>query len=147
MPNPIADAAYDRFSRAFFSNLTKEDAPAAAFSALFAMRVAGRLAGMRWLAGLSGMLLPVAALAAVTVGARVLQQTRGRSSGSQTNASDKANPESLSARPSTEEVLDVGVEHTFPASDPIAVQSAYTEAEKREERERQEKQRQARPPL
>jgi hypothetical protein len=44
-------------------------------------------------------------------------------------------------------VLDVGVEHTFPASDPIAVQSAYTEAEKREERERQEKQRQARPPL
>lgn len=145
MPNPIADAAYHRLARSVFSGFTQEDAPVAAFSTLFAVRVVGRLAGRRWLAGLAGGLLPIAALTAVAVGARALRQTRGRAMGSQTNASDKASPAPLSAHPTREEVLDVGVEHTFPASDPIAVQSAYTEADKREERERRERENRGRP--
>lgn len=147
MANPIADAAYNRFSRAMFSDMTQDDAPVAAFSTLLAVRVVGRLAGMRWLAGIAGGLLPVAAMAAVAVGARALQRSRPRGMGSQTNASDAVDSPQLGAQPSTEEVLDAGVEYTFPASDPIAVQSAYTEADKREERERREREGRAAPPL
>jgi hypothetical protein len=35
--------------------------------------------------------------------------------------------------PSSEELLDAAVEHTFPASDPIAVASAYEAARRREQ--------------
>jgi hypothetical protein len=43
-------------------------------------------------------------------------------------------PNDADERPSSEELLDAAVEHTFPASDPIAVASAYAAARRREER-------------
>ena len=54
--------------------------------------------------------------------------------GSQTNASDAVSDIELRARPATEEVVDAGVEETFPASDPIAVGSAHEAAKERERR-------------
>ena len=45
--------------------------------------------------------------------------------GSQTNASDAVGDIGIKPGDSEEEVLDAGVQHTFPASDPIAVQEAY----------------------
>lgn len=42
-----------------------------------------------------------------------------------TNASDAVDNIELEPGASEEEVLDAGVQHTFPASDPIAVQEAY----------------------
>jgi len=42
-------------------------------------------------------------------------------------------PNDADGRPSSEELLDAAVENTFPASDPIAVASAYEAARRREE--------------
>ena len=47
------------------------------------------------------------------------------SAGSPTNASDAVDDIELEPDGSEEEVLDAGVQHTFPASDPIAVQEAF----------------------
>lgn len=47
-----------------------------------------------------------------------------KSYGSQTNAAEVDSPE-LRPDATPDEVLDAGVEFTFPASDPIAVESAY----------------------
>ena len=38
----------------------------------------------------------------------------------------------LGPAPSSEDLLDAAVEYTFPASDPIAIQSAFERARKRE---------------
>jgi hypothetical protein len=38
----------------------------------------------------------------------------------------------LGSSPSSEDLLDAAVEYTFPASDPIAIQSAFDRAKKRE---------------
>ena len=46
--------------------------------------------------------------------------------------SSKPDPEKLGEAPSSEQVLDHGVEETFPASDPVAVGSAYASARRRE---------------
>jgi hypothetical protein len=43
-------------------------------------------------------------------------------------------PPDLGPRPSPERVLDVAIEYTFPASDPIAIENAYEAARRREER-------------
>jgi hypothetical protein len=48
-----------------------------------------------------------------------------RGAGSQTNASDAVDDITIEPMSSEEEVLDAGVQHTFPASDPVAVQDAY----------------------
>lgn len=40
----------------------------------------------------------------------------------------------LGSSPSSEALLDAAVEYTFPASDPIAIQSAFEHARKRERR-------------
>ena len=45
--------------------------------------------------------------------------------GALTSASDAADDIKLDPGGSEEEVLDAGVQHTFPASDPIAVHEAY----------------------
>jgi predicted component of type VI protein secretion system len=42
----------------------------------------------------------------------------------------------LGPHPSYDEVLDVAVEYTFPASDPVAVESSCKDADRREDRER-----------
>ena len=51
--------------------------------------------------------------------------SKQRSAGSPTNASDAVDHIELDPESSEEEVLDAGVQHTFPASDPVAVQEAY----------------------
>jgi hypothetical protein len=45
--------------------------------------------------------------------------------GSPTNASDAIDDIALGPQPSPDERLDAGVQETFPASDPVAVQEAY----------------------
>ena len=54
-----------------------------------------------------------------------------KSYGSQTNAADIDAPQ-LAFDATPDEVLDAGVEYTFPASDPISVESAYRDAERRQ---------------
>ena len=44
--------------------------------------------------------------------------------GSTTNASDAVDGMKLPPRPSMDELLDEGVEETFPASDPVSIVSA-----------------------
>jgi hypothetical protein len=57
---------------------------------------------------------------------------RSRMLGSQTNASDAVDDIPLRANPSHDEVIDAGVQETFPASDPIAVGKAETAYEKQQ---------------
>jgi hypothetical protein len=52
----------------------------------------------------------------------------------QTNTSGFADAPSLEPGASAERILDVAVEYTFPASDPIAVEVAFEAARKRQER-------------
>jgi hypothetical protein len=56
--------------------------------------------------------------------------------GSTTNASDAVDDIELPPDASPCEVVDAGVEETFPASDPVAVQDAYETANEREKRAR-----------
>jgi hypothetical protein len=53
---------------------------------------------------------------------------------SQTNASDAVSAPVLEPGASAERVLDVAIEYTFPASDPLAIQDAYWEADGRRRR-------------
>jgi hypothetical protein len=75
-------------------------------------------------------LVRIAVLAAGALGAYSIVQARRREEellanpGSPTNASDVELPE-VKPDDDADDVLDVGVEATFPASDPIAVGSAY----------------------
>jgi hypothetical protein len=50
---------------------------------------------------------------------------RRRSYGSPTNASDAVDAPRIERDDSPETLLDVAIEYTFPASDPIAVENAY----------------------
>jgi hypothetical protein len=54
--------------------------------------------------------------------------------GSTTNASDAVDDIELRPDAPPDEVLDVGVKETFPASDPPAVQEAFETAYQREQR-------------
>lgn len=56
---------------------------------------------------------------------------KSRGIGSQTNASDAVDDIELGANPSSEEMLDAGVQETFPASDPVAVEAGETAYEKK----------------
>jgi hypothetical protein len=60
-------------------------------------------------------------------------------------ASRAAGPPSLSPESSSETVLDVAVQYTFPASDPISIDVAYRAAQKRESANRKRGSRQAGP--
>lgn len=65
-------------------------------------------------------------LAALATFVYVVQRRRApRSYGSNTNASDAVDLPFIAPDASPEEVLDVAVEYTFPASDPIAIEDAY----------------------
>lgn len=123
-------------NRVFTRRLSRDDLPVGLFPASLLIHLTGRLTGMRWLAAFGRGLMPVAAVAAVTAGVVALRRARGNGAGSQANASEAKDAPQLGSNPSTEEVLDAGVEYTFPASDPVSVQSAYTEADKREDRTR-----------
>jgi len=50
--------------------------------------------------------------------------------------STKPDPEKLGENPSSEEVLDHGVEETFPASDAVSVGHAFAAARRREKKQR-----------
>ena len=52
--------------------------------------------------------------------------------GSTTNASDAVDDVKLPPKPTTEEVVDHGVQESFPASDPVAVGSAHHKAKNKE---------------
>jgi hypothetical protein len=54
--------------------------------------------------------------------------------GSTTNASDAVDEIDLAPDAPSCRVVDAGVEETFPASDPVAVQDAYETAHEREKR-------------
>ena len=56
---------------------------------------------------------------------------KSRGIGSQTNASDAVDNIPLRANPSHDEMIDAGVQETFPASDPIAVGKGETAYEKK----------------
>jgi hypothetical protein len=65
-------------------------------------------------------------LLAACVSAYVLAQRRSRRGyGSNTNASDAVDAPLIAPDATPDEVLDVAVEYTFPASDPIAIEVAY----------------------
>ncbi|HEV3410336.1 MAG TPA: hypothetical protein VG095_08580 [Chthoniobacterales bacterium] len=53
---------------------------------------------------------------------------RARGYGSPTNASDAVDAPTIEPGDSADEVLDVAVQYTFPASDPIAITHAYESA-------------------
>jgi hypothetical protein len=57
-----------------------------------------------------------------SVGAR---RRRGRGDGSPTSASDAVDAPAIAHDDSPDALLDLAVQYTFPASDPIAVESAY----------------------
>ena len=75
------------------------------------------------------LLLPLAAIGAFVAAAR-------RSPGSPTNASDAVDDIELAADATREEKLDAGVQETFPASDPVAVNSPAETAYEKELRRR-----------
>jgi hypothetical protein len=67
---------------------------------------------------------------------REQKPTQAQPTGSTTNASDAVDEIELAPDASPCRVVDAGVEETFPASDPVAVQSAYETAHEREKRNR-----------
>jgi hypothetical protein len=76
-------------------------------------------------------LLPLA-----LVGAYAYSRTRRRAvaTGSQTNASDAVDDIELGPDASSEEILDAGVQETFPASDPVSTSGASETAYEKERR-------------
>jgi hypothetical protein len=63
----------------------------------------------------------------ITLGAAAYALSRPprRGYGSNTNASDAVDAPEVSPDATDEDVLDIGIQYTFPASDPVAVESAF----------------------
>jgi hypothetical protein len=72
--------------------------------------------------------------AALAAGAVLARRARRGGYGSLTSANDKVDEVELRPDASPDEVVDVGVLHTFPASDPPAVEEAFETAFEREQR-------------
>lgn len=71
--------------------------------------------------------------AAVGLAVYALARPGGRKGhGSPTNAYDAVDAPELRPDATPDEVLDVGIEYTFPASDPVSVESAYRFAAQRQ---------------
>ncbi len=79
------------------------------------------------------LVLPLVAAAAAAA-AYALHCAGRRAAGSQTNASDAVSNVQLGRKPSSEQVMDAGVQQTFPASDPVSVENAFDTAYEREKR-------------
>jgi hypothetical protein len=79
------------------------------------------------------MALPIIRIAAAAAAGYFLyKQTRKRRvHGSTTNASDAMDDIELRPGASHEEVVDAGVQETFPASDPVSVKPSETAYERR----------------
>ncbi|MGQ0651059.1 MAG: hypothetical protein ACT4P4_02140 [Betaproteobacteria bacterium] len=76
--------------------------------------------------------IKVAVLAVGALSAYSIYQQRrreeellARAPGSTTNASDAVDDVEIAADAGADEVLDAGIEQTFPASDPVSIDSAY----------------------
>jgi hypothetical protein len=68
----------------------------------------------------------LSALLVVAVAAYALSRPRQRPGyGSNTNASDAVDAPFIGPDATGEDVLDVGVQYTFPASDPVSIDCAY----------------------
>lgn len=78
------------------------------------------------------LLLPLAAIGAFVAAAR-------RSPGSPTNASDAVDDIEIAPDASHEDRLDAGVQETFPASDPVSVNSPAETAYEKKLRRRRKK--------
>jgi hypothetical protein len=83
------------------------------------------------------MALPILSIAAAAAAGYWLHRRtrKPRHTGSTTNASDAVDDIELRPRASHEEVVDAGVQETFPASDPVSVKPSET-AYEREQRKR-----------
>jgi hypothetical protein len=83
------------------------------------------------------MRMALAASAAASFALLYLYKTRRRPRvaviGSQTNASDAVDQPQILPGATPDDVLDVAVEYTFPASDPIAITDSYAAALRRED--------------
>ena len=60
------------------------------------------------------------------------RRVAGKNSGSTTNASDAVDDINLKPGASHEEVVDAGVQETFPASDPVSVKPSETAYERQQ---------------
>jgi hypothetical protein len=80
------------------------------------------------------MALPILRIAAAAAAGYWLHR-KTRHTGSTTNASDAVDDIELKPDASHEEVVDAGVQETFPASDPVSVKPSET-AYEREQRKR-----------
>jgi hypothetical protein len=73
----------------------------------------------------SRLIFSAVLLLACVTASLVVYRRRAIGYGSNTNASDAVDAPMIEADASAEDVLDVGVQYTFPASDPVAVAHAY----------------------
>ena len=80
-------------------------------------------------------LIGITAAAAAAAGYYFYRRSKTRATGSTTNASDAVDDIDLRPNASHEEVVDAGVQETFPASDPVSVKPSETAFE-REQRKR-----------
>jgi hypothetical protein len=76
----------------------------------------------------------VGAVAGLAYAMNQAKRPKSQGQGSQTNASEAMDDIELSADPHPEEVLDAGVKGTFPASDPVSVDSTSETAYEKEQR-------------
>lgn len=76
-------------------------------------------------------LIPLLALAGAAAWLYKKSRT-SRGIGSQTNASDAVDDIELASNPTQDQMLDAGVQETFPASDPVAVDKGETAYEKQQ---------------
>jgi hypothetical protein len=79
------------------------------------------------------MALPIIRIAVAAAAGYWLHRKRrkSRTTGSTTNASDAIDDINLKPGASREQVIDAGVQETFPASDPVSVKPSETAYEKR----------------
>jgi hypothetical protein len=78
-------------------------------------------------------IFPAFLLIACAAAVYVAYRRRPVTYGSNTNASDAVDAPFIAWDASADEVLDVGVEYTFPASDPVAISTAYQARLKKED--------------
>jgi hypothetical protein len=76
------------------------------------------------------MALPILRIAAAAAAGYWLYRKKRKHTGSTTNASEAVDDIELKPGATHEEVVDAGVQETFPASDPVSVKPSETAYEK-----------------
>jgi hypothetical protein len=77
------------------------------------------------------MALPIIRIAAAAAAGYWLYRKNRKHTGSTTNASEAVDDIELKPGATHEEVVDAGVQETFPASDPVSVKPSETAYEKK----------------